>query len=113
MALESYCRNLFGSKMLGDLSLVLIKIQDTAIVAGESSPDCTVTAAGSGVYNLTFPKAERGFVLSTKHLAVGSATAEDAELTAFSATAGTATIDTGSDLSGGDQCHVAILLGQN
>jgi hypothetical protein len=113
MAFPDYGRTLFAPKGFGDLNVVLIKIQDTAIVAGESSPECTVTAAGSGVYNLTFPKAQVGWVLSAKHLAVGSATAEDAELTAFSATAGTATVDTGSDMSGGDQCHVCILLGAN
>jgi hypothetical protein len=111
MAQTDYASNLYGPKTFGDLSCVLIKIRDTAVVASESSPDVTVTAAGSGVYNLTFPKATVGWFVSAQIIGLGSAV--QAEVVSFSATLGTASIDTGSDLAGNDECHILIVLGAN
>lgn len=111
MALESTARNLYSSILFGDMTAVLIEIVDTARVAANSSPDTGVTAAGSGVYDITFPKAQRGWFLSAQVIALGSAV--QVEVVAFDATAGTAQIDTGSDLGGGDKCHILILLSQN
>lgn len=112
MALESVARNLFSAVQFGDVSLVFVKIRNTAIVAGESSPDTTVAAPGSGVYNLTFPSAQYGWVVSTVIVGAG-ATDRVAEVVAFSATAGTCQIDTGSDLGGGDECHMVFALVRN
>lgn len=110
MALESSCRNLFSAVQFGDVTLLFIKIQNTSLVAGESSPDVAVTAAGAGVYNITFPSAQFGWVISTEQVSNGATTTE---VVAFSATLGTLQIDTGSDLSGGDQCHVVLALVRN
>lgn len=108
MALPFTCRNLFAAQQFIDVSFVFIEIVDTAVVAANTSPEVTVTAAGSGVYNLTFPKAERGWLFSAQVIGLGSAV--QVEVVSFDATAGTASIDTGSDLSGGDKCHILIAL---
>lgn len=110
MALCDTARNVFGPSFFGDLSLVFIVIENTARVASESSPETTVASAGSGVYNLTFPKSTLGWILGPPTL-VGVAGATAAEVIAFDADAGTMQIDTGSDLSGGDRCHVVLVLG--
>jgi hypothetical protein len=110
MALIDTAPNLYGPKFFGDLSLCFIVIENTARVAAESSAETGVTSAGSGVYNLTFPKATLGWVLGPPTL-IGVAGATAAEVIAFDADAGTMQIDTGSDLSGGDRCHVVLILG--
>lgn len=108
MALPDYAQNDYCPKIFGDVSNVYIKIRDLAIVASESSPETTVTSAGAGVYNLTFPKAVLGWFISAQIVGLGSAV--QAEVISFSATAGTASIDTGADLAGGDECHIKLEL---
>jgi len=110
MVLSDSARNLYSAVQFGDLTLVLIKIQDTARVAVESSPNTTVTAAGSGVYNCTFEPGQVGWVLGTEQVGNGATTTE---VVSFSASAGTLSVDTGSDLAGGDQCHIALLISKN
>ncbi len=66
MALPDYCRNLFGTKQFGDLSLVLIVADVGAtgavtLAASESSPEVTITRATTGQYALTFPKCQTVF----------------------------------------------------
>lgn len=112
MWLRDYKPNLAAPLKFRKLSLVLITIEDTAIVEEESSPETAATSAGSGVYNLTFPKGQYGFPLGAPAL-VGVAGAAAAEVVAFDPTAGTMQIDTGSDLSGGDRCYVAFLIGRS
>lgn len=109
MALAATCRNLFGPQIFVDLSFVLIEIVNTAIDAADSSPETTVASAGSGVYNITFPKAVTGWVCGAPAL-IGVAGATAAEVLTFDPTAGTMSIDTGSDLAGGDRCHIQLLL---
>jgi hypothetical protein len=109
MALAATGRNLYGPTKFVDISFVFIMIEDDARVAAESSPETTVSNAASGVLNLTFPKAVGGFVVGAPAL-IGVAGATAAEVVAFSPTAGTMQIDTGSDLSGGDRCHVVLAL---
>lgn len=108
MALEGYAPNDYSPRVFGDVNNVYIKIRDTAIVASESSPDTTVVSAGSGVYNLTFPKSVVGWFISAQIIGLGSAV--QAEVISFSTSLGTASIDTGSDLAGGDECHVFLHL---
>lgn len=92
------------------IHLVTIVIQNTSLVAAESTPGVNATSAGSGVYNLTFPKGLGGSPLSAPIVGLGSQTPTSAEWVTFDAVAGTAQIDTNSDLAGGDRCYVHILL---
>lgn len=59
MALTDYCRNVFGPKTFGDLSLVVIQATFASGVAtrdaSNSSPDTTCTGNSGGVYAITFP----------------------------------------------------------
>lgn len=60
MALESYARNVYGSRQLGDLSLVLIQAVMVAgaavLTASASSPDVTITLGVTGNFAITFPR---------------------------------------------------------
>lgn len=59
MALESYARNVFGSRQLGDLSLVLIQAVMVSgapvLTASASSPNVTIALAAPGNFTVTFP----------------------------------------------------------
>lgn len=111
MALEGYARNLYGVSMFGDLSVVVIKINGTGRIAADSSPDTTVGTPASGAYAVTYPAAQQGWVLGAALVQVAGAT--HAEVTAFAPTLGTLTVDTGSDLTGNDECHLFLLLARN
>jgi len=104
---------LFSPLKMRQLHLVVIVIQDTALVPAISSPQVTATSAGGGVYNLTFPKGQNGVPLAATLVGVGAGGGTlAAEFNAFDPVAGTAQIDTGSDLAGGDRCYVSLLVGR-
>lgn len=115
--LQAYARNLYGPQILGQLSLVLIKLGtgagQLALLAG-SSPEVTVATPGGGVYNLTFPPGVTGFVFDPCPVASpGTAPGDKLTVTAFSASAGTLSLtksDT-TDLTGAEQIHLALLMG--
>lgn len=107
---RDYKQNIAGPLRFRSLGLVVITIEDSAIVEDESSPGCTVTDNADGTYDLTFPKGQVGFPLG-KPVTIGVTGVTD--FTAFSATAGTATIDIGAaSLSGGNRCYVALMIGR-
>lgn len=115
MALEGYARNLFGVTMFGDLSLVLVKIGPAGTrVAEDSSPDTTVAAAGSGVYNVTFPAGQQGWVLGAE-LVKTSSDGIYPEVLAFAPTLGTIQLELSDEtnLTGSEEIHLAILLARN
>lgn len=59
MAIEGKCRNLFGDKLLGDLSLVVIQATISGGVAtrdaDNSSPNTTIAQDTTADYDITFP----------------------------------------------------------
>lgn len=61
MALEGYAPNLYGNKMLGDLSVVLIKATMVAgapvIDTAASSPGTSIALGTAGQFTGTFPAA--------------------------------------------------------
>lgn len=112
MFLRDYKQNLAAPLRFRGLSLVLITIEGAAVVEDESSPDVTVTDNADGTYSLTFPKGQYGFPLGAPAVVAQAGTAAG-ELTAFDATAGTATVDIGAAaLSGTDRCYLAFLIGR-
>lgn len=118
MALESYARNVFGSKQLGDLSVVQIKIGagagQAALIAADSSPDVTVATPGAGAYTVTFPGGQN--VLSVGQECVNSGT-DKVSVTALTQTNGrvtcTVTKNDATDCAGAEQIHLTFLVGAN
>jgi hypothetical protein len=115
MALPDYARNLFGSKQLGDLSLVSVVVAaDGTRDSTLSAPETTVTAAGSGVYDITFPKATKGFVLAA-NLVTTNSDGVFVEIKAFDADAGTCQLELSDEanLSSSETIHLHLLLAYN
>ncbi len=123
MALENYARNLFGSKSLGDLSLVVIK---ATMVAGapvrdpaSSSPDTTIALGTAGQFTGTFPAGVVAIWLNVlvDRNAEAAGVGQSAHAEGLSA-AGTfafettsETVDTPVTPTDGSVIHVAILVG--
>lgn len=118
MALESYARNIFGSKQLGDLSVVQIKIGagsgQAALIAADSSPEVTVATPGAGVYTITFRGGQSVFCVGQECVNSGT---DKISVTALSQTNGvvtfTATKSDGADCAGSEQMHICFLVGSN
>lgn len=59
MALESYCRNVYGPQKFVDLSIVVLQATFLSGAstrdADNSSPDTTITDDTTGDYDITFP----------------------------------------------------------
>lgn len=116
MALPDYSRNLFGSKQFGDLSLCTVVVgSDGTRTAADSSPETTVTAAGSGVYDITFPKATKGFLLGQPALVTTNSDGVFVEVKAFDPDAGTCQLELSDEanLSSSETIHLHILLAFN
>jgi hypothetical protein len=113
MAQEGYTRNLYGNKMLGDISLCVVVVNtDGTRDATRSSPDTTVSAAGSGVYNIVFPKATLGFVVGQPALVATSSDGVFVEVKAFDADAGTIQLELSdeADLATAEEIHLILAL---
>ncbi len=120
MAQEGYASNVYGSKQLGDLSIVQIKLGAgagaAARIAAESSPgtDVDTGSHAGGVYIVTFPGGQN--VMSVGQEVINKTTVKIA-LTAVSQTAGvvtaTATTSDASILAGVEQIHLTFLVGAN
>jgi hypothetical protein len=115
MAFEAYARNLYAPVKLGpDLSFVIVTVAaDGTRDADNSSPDTTVSAAGSGVYNITFPKAERGFVVGQPALVTTASDGVFVEVKAFAPTSGTIQLELSDEanLSSSETITLTLLLG--
>lgn len=113
MALQSYCRNLYAPQQFVDVNLVFVKIgPDGTLTAADSSPDTTVAAAGSGVYNVTFPPGVAGHVLGQPALVKSSSDGVFVEVLAFSPTAGTIQLELSDEanLSGSEEIHLQLAI---
>jgi hypothetical protein len=120
MALESTCRNLFGSRQLGDLSVVIVTLiagsGQAALSASRSNSSITVATPGSGVYTVSFPCGT--FVTSVGQETVNApGTAPGDKLTisgaAISNSTYTCTVtksDT-TDLTGSEEIHLTFITG--
>lgn len=114
MALSDTARNLYSSVQFGDVSFIFVKVNTSGRIAAESSPNTTVTAAGSGVYNITFEPAQTGWVIGAE-LAKTASDGIFPENTAFSPTAGTASFELSdeTDLTGSEEIHILLVLAKN
>ena len=122
-AFQDYARNLYGPKVMGELSLVLI-VADVgasgAVVldADDSSPETTITLDGTGQYSITFPATERVFLLGAHSMiaeAVGSQIQFETLLTAGSGTFETALTTAGAtaaEPASGTRFYIALLCGR-
>lgn len=125
MALLDTARNLYGPKLLGDLSFVLIKATMTAGApvrdAAASSPDTTIALGTAGQFTGTFPP---GVVAAWVGLPVVDRAAEAAGVgqsvhcEGLSASAGTfafettsETVDTPVTPTDGSVIYVTLLVG--
>ncbi len=108
----AYARNVYAPTKFVDVSFVFIKVgPDGTRVAADSSPETTVTAAGSGVYNITFPKAMAGYVVGAE-LAKTSSDGIFPENISFAPTSGTASFELSDEanLSGSEEIHITLAL---
>lgn len=109
MALESYARNVFGSKQLGDLSLISFVIQANQSLV---TPGCSISAGTGGAYTCTMPGAPFLLCLSRETI---NAAAKTVTVTALSTTNGvttfTLTFSGGSNPATTEEAHVAFLVG--
>lgn len=112
MARDGYSPNLYGVRKFGDLNLVVVKINTSGRVAADSSPDTTSAAAGSGVYNVTYPKATRGWVVGAE-LVKSASDGIYPEVLAFDPTAGTIQLELSDEanLTSTEEIHLTLLLG--
>lgn len=123
MALEGYARNLYGNKMLGDLSLVCIR---ATMVAGApvidttcSSPGTTLVLGTAGQFTGTFPAGVCAFWLNAmvdrNAEAAGVGQSVHAEGLApagtFAFETTSETVDTPVTPTDGSVIYVAILVG--
>ena len=115
MAQEGYCKNVHGNKLLGDINLCFVVVNtDGTRDATRSSPDTTVAAAGSGVYNITFPKSQLGVVVG-RALVTTVSDGIMVEVKTFSATAGTIQLELSdeADLATSEEIHLTLALCAN
>jgi hypothetical protein len=125
MAFESYCKNLYGSKMLGDLSLVLIVADVGAsgavtLDASDSSPDTTITLSTTGQSAVTYPKCQTVFLLGA-HSTIAEAVGSQIQFEALDPSAGTGSFETALTTAGataaepasGTRFYIALLCGAN
>ncbi len=113
MAKPDYTKSVYAPVKLGDLSLCPIVIDSAgARDATRSAPDTTVSAAGSGVYNCTFPKSTLGFVVGQPALVATASDGVFCEVKAFDADAGTLQLELSdeADLASSEEIHVTLAL---
>ena len=113
MAKPDYTKSVYAPVKLGDLSLCVIVVNtDGTRDATRSAPDTTVSAAGSGVYNATFPKATLGFVVGQPALVATSSDGVFVEVKAFDADAGTIQLELSdeADLATAEEIHLTLAL---
>lgn len=100
--------------IFGRLKFVFLRIVAGATPkdATRSSPNTTVTAAGGGQYNVTFPKAALGWTFASLADGGSSHPGVVALVEAANYTAGTVSIqiEGGGDLAGDDYLDVFIIL---
>lgn len=124
MAQEGYTLNLYGSRMLGDLNVVLIVAEVGAsgavtLTAAESSPGVTIALNTTGQYDITFPKCQTVFLLGA-HSLLAEAVGSQIQFEALSA-AGTGSFETALTTAGataaepasGTRFYIALLCGAN
>lgn len=115
MAQEGYAHNTFGNKMLGDLCIVHIRIGAgagaAALVAAVSSPNCTASNSGAGVYVVTFPTSTSLAVLGRE--VINRAGNVEAAISGYVEGTGsmTLTLSDATQLTGTEQIHLTFLSG--
>lgn len=113
MAKPDYTKNVYAPVKLGDLSLCVIVVSpDGTRDATRSAPETTVTAAGSGVYDCTFPKSTLGFVVGQPALVATASDGVFVEVKAFDADAGTIQLELSdeADLASSEEIHLTLAL---
>ena len=80
--------------------------------AARSSPGTTVTAAGAGQYDLTFPPATSGLCLTqfVDGTTTGSNVSVIVEAPNFAAGTVSVQLNSGGNLAGGDTVHIVLFL---
>lgn len=111
---ESNISAFHTGRVFGRVRMFLAKIVEGATPKDStaSDSDLTITDAGSGQYNIVFPKGEIGWCFAQFADATTSGSNVKTIVEAFSATAGTVSIqlDSGSALGSGDHIFVMILV---
>jgi hypothetical protein len=105
---------MYGNKLLGDLSDVMIKVTSVAANATGldpfSAPGVSVASAAAGVYVLNIPKAVVGFVDGVTGVNTAAKTFSAITLDVAAGTFGF-TISGGANLATTEQVHIGLMLG--